>query len=141
MNMAILERDYRIDGIKWLLIVLVTFGHVIEPALSNPIANKLYSIIYIFHMPLFVFISGYYANVKDKEKLISKGFMLLETFLVVMIPQCFYYGSIIPLLTPENSGWYLISLITWYIIVFLLITNKLVGKIVVRYDGDEGGSC
>lgn len=74
--MAVLERDYRIDGIKWLLIVLVTFGHVIEPALSNPIANKLYSIIYIFHMPLFVFISGYYANVKDKEKLISKGFML-----------------------------------------------------------------
>ena len=59
--MAVLERDYRIDGIKWLLIVLVTFGHVIEPALSNPIANKLYSIIYIFHMPLFVFISGYYA--------------------------------------------------------------------------------
>ena len=53
--MAVLERDYRIDGIKWLLIVLVTFGHVIEPALSNPIANKLYSIIYIFHMPLFVF--------------------------------------------------------------------------------------
>lgn len=43
--MAVLERDYRIDGIKWLLIVLVTFGHVIEPALSNPIANKLYSII------------------------------------------------------------------------------------------------
>ena len=40
MNMAVLERDYRIDGIKWLLIVLVTFGHVIEPALSNPIANK-----------------------------------------------------------------------------------------------------
>lgn len=40
--MAVLERDYRIDGIKWLLIVLVTFGHVIEPALSNPIANKLY---------------------------------------------------------------------------------------------------
>lgn len=78
--MAVLERDYRIDGIKWLLIVLVTFGHVIEPALSNPIANKLYSIIYIFHMPLFVFISGYYANVKNKEKLISKGFMLLETF-------------------------------------------------------------
>lgn len=50
MNMAVLERDYRIDGIKWLLIVLVTFGHVIEPALSNPIANKLYSIIYIFHI-------------------------------------------------------------------------------------------
>ena len=136
MNMAVLERDYRIDGIKWLLIVLVTFGHV-EPALSNPIANKLYSIIYIFHMPLFVFISGYYANVKDKEKLISKGFMLLETFLVVMIPQCFYYGSIIPLLNPENSGWYLISLITWYII-FLLIINKLVGKIVVQYNGCGG---
>ena len=137
MNMAVLERDYRIDGIKWLLIVLVTFGHVLEPALSNPIANKLYSIIYIFHMPLFVFISGYYANVKDKEKLISKGFMLLETFLVVMIPQCFYYGSIIPLLNPENSGWYLISLITWYII-FLLIINKLVGKIVVQYNGCGG---
>lgn len=135
--MAVLERDYRIDGIKWLLIVLVTFGHVIEPALSNPIANKLYSIIYIFHMPLFVFISGYYANVKNKEKLISKGFMLLETFLVVMIPQCFYYGSIIPLLNPENSGWYLISLITWYII-FLLIINKLVGKIVVQYNGCGG---
>lgn len=24
--MAVLERDYRIDGIKWLLIVLVTYN-------------------------------------------------------------------------------------------------------------------
>ena len=106
--MAVLERDYRIDGIKWLLIVLVTFGHVIEPALSNPIANKLYSIIYIFHMPLFVFISGYYANVKDKEKLISKGIMLLETFLVVMIPQCFTKSGELRLVfnQPNNLVYY-----------------------------------
>lgn len=48
--MAVLERDYRIDGIKWLLIVLVTFGHVIEPALSNPIANNLSLSVVIMQM-------------------------------------------------------------------------------------------
>ena len=77
-------------------------------------------------MPLFVFISFYW-------KPISKGFMLLKHFELWDSSMFLLYGSIIPLLNPENSGWYLISLITWYII-FLLITT-LVGKIVVQYDG------
>ena len=71
--MGISERDGRVDGIKWLLIVLVTIGHAIEPALSNPTANKLYSLIYLFHMPLFIYISGYFVSVSNAKKNSSQG--------------------------------------------------------------------
>lgn len=118
--MVIPERDCKVDGIKWLLIVLVTIGHAIEPTLSNPTANKLYSLIYLFHMPLFIYISGYFASVKSKEKLANKGLLLLETFLVLMIPQFLYYKSFNVFLNPENSGWYLISLFSWYVMAYVL---------------------
>lgn len=71
-------------------------------------------------MPLFIYISGYFASVKSKEKLANKGLLLLETFLVLMIPQFLYYKSFNVFLNPENSGWYLISLFSWYVMAYVL---------------------
>lgn len=59
-------RNLRLDGVKLLLIVLVVVGHCIEPTrYDNPVSGCLYSIIYSFHMPLFVFLSGYFAKVRS----------------------------------------------------------------------------
>ena len=55
-----MARDKRIDSIKGLLIVLVILGHVITTLDNvNRINHAVMGLIYIFHMPLFILISGY----------------------------------------------------------------------------------
>ncbi len=51
-----LERNWGIDSLKGGLMVLVIIGHIIPAALDESITR---SVIYSFHMPLFVFISGF----------------------------------------------------------------------------------
>lgn len=61
MTMAnnIKERIYKFDNIKFLTIVLVVVGHVIEPYVDkSDMFKSLFVFIYSFHMPLFIFISG-----------------------------------------------------------------------------------
>lgn len=114
-------RNSKLDGIKLLLIVLVVIGHCIEPSrYSNTISGSLYSVIYLFHMPLFVFLSGYFANVNSLKEWKYKGIRFIETFLVIMIPQFFFYRSWHFFLNPENSGWYLMSLLWWYGILLFI---------------------
>lgn len=58
------ERDYLFDNIKGLLIFLVVFGHLISYSSFKKIhsIDFIYLSIYIFHMPIFVFISGYFSK-------------------------------------------------------------------------------
>ena len=53
-----------IDIAKGIAIILVVYGHVIEHSMApwgfqDFFQNPVFKIIYTFHMPLFVFISGY----------------------------------------------------------------------------------
>ncbi len=55
--------DPTIDIIKGMAIILVVYGHVIEhgmaPNAQDFFLNPVFKLIYTFHMPLFVFMSGY----------------------------------------------------------------------------------
>ena len=57
------NKNPTIDIVKGLAIILVVYGHVIEHGMvvqgGDYYLNPLFKIIYTFHMPLFVFISGY----------------------------------------------------------------------------------
>ena len=58
--MKMKERDYLFDNYKAFLIVLVVVGHFIEVASDdNVVMETTKWIIFSFHMPAFVFISGY----------------------------------------------------------------------------------
>ena len=63
-------RDTRIDSLKFVLICLVILGHCLElfSLHLTPVTNHLYQFIYLFHMPLFVFISGCFKYFIDIEK-------------------------------------------------------------------------
>lgn len=70
------SRDYTIDNIKGILILLVILGHSIQYAsgmeyLRNDLFydNPLFLLIYSFHMPLFALISGYFFVKSNKRKL------------------------------------------------------------------------
>mgnify|MGYP003392391984 CR=1 FL=1 len=57
------NKNLTIDIVKGIAIILVVYGHVIEhsmaPWTQDFFQNPVFKIIYTFHMPLFVFISGY----------------------------------------------------------------------------------
>ena len=59
------ERDYRFDNIKCIMIFFVVLGHFLE-LFSGNISKAIYIFIYTFHMPVFIFITGYFGNVKRK---------------------------------------------------------------------------
>lgn len=57
------------DNIKGLLIILVVVGHVAHPVHNdNPTISCLFDVIYLFHMPLFVFVSGLFAKCAKNER-------------------------------------------------------------------------
>lgn len=54
-------RNKEIDYLKGLSIILVVVGHAIQYNICDYNVNPFFNIIYSFHMPLFMFISGYVA--------------------------------------------------------------------------------
>ena len=56
-----------IDRLKGLLIILVVLGHAIQEVLGGKcFDNHLWNIIYSFHMPAFMAVSGY-LNFRPRE--------------------------------------------------------------------------
>ena len=60
-------REYQYDNLRFLLIALVVLGHLLEIAGEFPHKETLYAVIYSFHMPAFLFLSGMFARF-DRSK-------------------------------------------------------------------------
>ena len=69
-------RDSFWDTLKATLIILVVLGHT-----GTAIGDRLLSVIYMFHMPLFVFVSGYFSK-KKKLSEMSDCHRLIVLFLI-----------------------------------------------------------
>lgn len=63
------NRDINIDAIKGIAICLVVIGHIIQFVYlpDDYSDNVLYRYIYAFHMPLFMFVSGYLVFMSGKR--------------------------------------------------------------------------
>ena len=63
------QRDYLMDNIKALLLFLVAFGHTLDVYKGDGgIELYLMKYIYLFHMPMFAFITGYFTKDLDKAR-------------------------------------------------------------------------
>ena len=127
------NRIYAIDTIKTLLIFLVVFGHCLEINLEGN--NKLiYCIIYIFHIPLFAFCSGYLFKF-DRKKIIIK--ILLPYFLfqtIYTIFNCIYLQDksiVLNYTTPYWIMWYMMSLAFWGIFTIFFDTKNIKKEIII----------
>lgn len=122
-------RIYYFDNLKFVLIFLVVFGHFISPFVEKShIAKSLWIFIWSFHMPLFIFISGYLAKnaiaKRDKNKIFN--FLILYVLLkfVIFIIQVLYgLEPKLSLFKVSDIPWYLMAMAVWYIISML--TQKL----------------
>ncbi len=86
--------------VKGLLILLVILGHVVKGGLNE---NLIRFVIYAFHMPLFLFVSGFLFNV-DKIKDFSFGQLWTKYYKRMIKPwliALFFYAVLIT--TPEYS--------------------------------------
>lgn len=117
------KRDERLDSVKYWLIVLVIAGHVLQCFKQIPICKLIWDWIYLFHMPLFVFISGYFSHKKNRKGLMKSIWILAEPLIIFQIIALVFLVhsfSIIDILTPCWVLWFLLSLICWRLILQII---------------------
>ncbi len=88
------KRDAYFDNAKLFLMILVVFGHFLQPFIDNdPLYNDLYYFIFTFHMPAFILISGYFAKSGPKP-IMSLVKKLLLPYIFFQILYSGYYTLI-----------------------------------------------
>ncbi|WP_406149119.1 acyltransferase family protein [Streptomyces sp. NBC_01012] len=117
------RRDAYFDNVKYLAIVLVAVAHAWEPVMDGSRTTRaLYMVVYTFHMPAFILVSGYFSRSFDmssaKVKRLITGvvvpYVLFETAYSLFRR---YAGGVddtpITLLDPLFLTWFLIALFIW----------------------------
>lgn len=146
------QRNSWFDNAKFVLIFCVILGHCIARLGEGRVGDSVDSWLYFFHMPLFIFISGYFSKKTSKDKFLRGILGLLEAYIIFellhiligvsLLNKTFSVLSI--LLIPQWSLWYVLSLVFWrvfiqfnhwrmpVILVFSLVIGLLSGFIPVN---------
>ncbi|EOT2966156.1 acyltransferase family protein [Clostridium perfringens] len=154
------NRNYLIDNSKGLLIFLVVLGHSLEFIRKDyEVARLLYVFIYEFHMPVFVFISGYLSkNVEKGRRNAVRNFLtpfLLFNIiwnLITLVGPLFLRGEFTELpseqvfsfFTPGWALWYIFAMFLWKILLPDLLKFKnifilsVIAGIFVKLSGEFG---
>ena len=86
--MKVKERSPLFDNMKMVLIILVVFGHALEEISLEHEYGIIRACIYSFHMPVFIFISGYFsgggAHANAKILLLIVGYLI--SYLIPFMP-------------------------------------------------------
>ena len=120
------ERDLRLDGLKFFLIFLVVLGHLQFYDYGIWIGYYIYS----FHMPVFVFLSGFFSSANTKKE--KRNAWVKQTLIIFVCAQIahiilsFILNKPITwkvLITPCYTLWYLVCLIYWRLFLWA-VNNK-----------------
>lgn len=123
-------RIYYFDNLKFLLILLVVIGHYVDPFSDTfPIYKSVYLFIYTFHMPLFVFSTGFFAKTAVKKDVgFQLGRVISFFILYAGLSYSIYFIEFYmdgrdvtyDLFSTGNSSWYLLACCLWYLMVPIL---------------------
>lgn len=122
------------DNLKLILIFCVVWGHVILPVNAIDYIGKeihcLFFFIYIFHMPAFVFVSGFFSKkyahpTTDPAGYVSRiiGYLTLYLlFVSVCSIKDYLMNGIfaIDFIHVESAPWYLLAMAIWLMILPLI---------------------
>lgn len=144
MNHLKKRNDY-FDNVKGFLIFTVVLGHIFESIKDNSIDGGVFNshgllvFIYLFHMPLFTFISGYFSK-RSSRSAGDKVINMFKIYFLAQVGYIIFYKYIVGdvdtyyrFFQPSWSLWYLLSLTFWYIISDYIKPSKklLIGSIIV----------
>ena len=145
-----MQRNPYFDNAKAILIFLVILGHTLSPIFTaNPWITTIYMFIYLFHMPAFIAVAGYFTKrMKTKQdfyKLVKK---LIVPYIIFQIIYTLYYQGIygddldFSFLDPRWALWFLLSLFCWQLMLVVFGKSKkgillaFVCSLVVGYIGE-----
>ena len=131
------SRIETLDIYKGFLIFLVVWGHFMMPLIDReyPVARRLFLLIYSFHMPAFIFLSGYfyYGSWKKRGTVFKSicSWIVLYCAMKLMLNCCdiLFYGEkkLIPNFLHESyAPWYILVMI---IFKLLLLPIEFIQKI------------
>lgn len=103
------------DNIKGFLILFVVFGHILYQLYDRSgYISSVSDYIYMFHMPAFVFVSGYFGK-SENSRSFKSIFKLVFLYFIFNSITLFikYQDGLTSLIEPLYSYWYLIALIVW----------------------------
>lgn len=124
------ERNLKLDNAKGILITLVVIGHMLLPiqGTTRGVTNFFY-MIYAFHMPAFVFISGILAQ-RIYTRVPKRHFnwhRWCSTLWLYLLFQFILFFSEIPaygrttrfpdFFHTSGAPWYLLALLLWYLMI------------------------
>jgi fucose 4-O-acetylase-like acetyltransferase len=120
------SRNPYFDNLKGLLILLVIFGHAIQPLIFKfPVIRSFYTFIYLFHMPAFVFVSGYFTHKRSSLKRLFIYLLVFETAYRIYFFVIFDTNPLDNIAVPSWIIWYLVSLIIWRIMARFISDDRV----------------
>lgn len=142
MNKEKAGRIEELDILKGIAICLVVLGHNVADFSVDYNHNVLFLICYSFHMPLFIFISGYLVgrkNIIDFDWLKARFFRLMIPYLFwsvfyAILNSNTWYNKIFEYLFVNSLVWFLINLFLCDLVLYLgTRMNKKIKFIVLVY--------
>lgn len=124
-------REMKMDNIRFVLIFLVALGHFCEFS-ANPVLKYATEFIYSFHMPVFVFVSGYFAKFNAKRVVrtyLYSSIMMQILYHFFLKYYLGYSGLVFQYSTPHYTLWYLFAMAVYTMIIPLIETERIGKKI------------
>jgi len=149
-----MQRDHYFDNVKFLLVTLVVLGHMCFGPIMyrSHLFDALYSFIYLFHMPLFVFIAGYFSKNVQSDNYVKKivtNVVIPYIFFEIAFTVFDYFifekkALVFRFFNPYYALWFLLSLAVWKFVLphvikfkYPLLFSALLA-IIIGYDNDVG---
>lgn len=121
------QRDAMMDNLKALLLFCVAFGHTLDVYKgAGGIELYLMKYIYLFHMPLFAFITGYFTKNLDKARekavgkcltpyLIFQGIYVIIANVMIKLGLAAFNSNVFnsSIIVPSSAFYYLLAVFFW----------------------------
>lgn len=148
------QRFPKWDNLKCLLIILVVLGHCVETFIDNSwLFKRMWFMIYVFHMPLFAFVSGLFVKntIADVNKLKKSICFYLKAYFVykvlLMLVRLIFSGEgKFNLLNESSIPWYMMAMALFLGITYLtrnvkpayMLCMSVIFACVIGYDSSLG---
>lgn len=123
------QRDAMMDNLKALLLFCVAFGHTLDIyKATGGIELYLMKYIYLFHMPLFAFITGYFTKNLEKARntavekclmpyIIFQGVYIIMANVMIHLGLANFNSDVFnsSLIVPSSAFYYLLAVFLWKI--------------------------
>ncbi|MCT8140329.1 acyltransferase family protein [Anaerobacillus sp. CMMVII] len=128
------ERDPFFDNARFILVVLVVFGHFISPVRTDhPVIYEINNFLSLFRMPALIILTGFLSKGFLRDGYIEKiTKRILIPFFIFQVAYAYYYHYLYErtstlnydLLSPQYTLWFLLALFVWNLLLFVFTRIK-----------------